>query len=404
MKSASRSISAMTPKRAGMAKAAGGEQQPNSFHQTSDAVVRTEPGEESAAGASQAQPVPEAIESLVSALAESRGWMRDYSKAIIEAAIEREPLAPMAETPMQGPVAWMNRETGKVTVCEPGHIYVFDVWVKSEIPLYTHPASEVEAARASLPAPNATEWTLLTDDEIDEIYERERPYTAFCYMARDLERAFIAKNVLRARHSADTDRLVSNEKESATAPTSQETAEMQDSFHSAQLSGKVDTAAMEMRAEFFAWVRDQGCDTDGAWSAWQGCWNRRAAPPSDAAMTALKELVDVKTLKEATEALHFAGPLSSFGNEWDVEYERLRAEYIRRQPAAWDRARSLVAAQEIQPVQRDDSALLKEAMETLTLVAGNLQICWHSSTWERDPTAIQIRATLAKLRERLGDV
>lgn len=43
-----------------------------------------------AALASQAQPVPEAIESLVSALAESRGWMRDYSKAIIEDAIERE--------------------------------------------------------------------------------------------------------------------------------------------------------------------------------------------------------------------------------------------------------------------------------------------------------------------------
>lgn len=28
-----------------------------------------------------------------------------------------------------------------------------------------------------------------------------------------------------------------------------------------------------MRAEFHAWVKDRGCDTDGAWSAWQGCWN-----------------------------------------------------------------------------------------------------------------------------------
>lgn len=28
-----------------------------------------------------------------------------------------------------------------------------------------------------------------------------------------------------------------------------------------------------MRAEFMAWVESQGCDTDGAWSAWQGCWN-----------------------------------------------------------------------------------------------------------------------------------
>lgn len=25
----------------------------------------------------------------------------------------------------------------------------------------------------------------------------------------------------------------------------------------------------QMRAEFMAWVRDRGCDTDGAWSAWQ---------------------------------------------------------------------------------------------------------------------------------------
>jgi hypothetical protein len=31
--------------------------------------------------------------------------------------------------------------------------------------------------------------------------------------------------------------------------------------------------AERMRAEFMAWVRDRGCDTDGAWSAWQGCWN-----------------------------------------------------------------------------------------------------------------------------------
>jgi predicted RNA-binding Zn-ribbon protein involved in translation (DUF1610 family) len=29
----------------------------------------------------------------------------------------------------------------------------------------------------------------------------------------------------------------------------------------------------EMRAEFNGWVNDRGCDTDGAWSAWQACWN-----------------------------------------------------------------------------------------------------------------------------------
>jgi hypothetical protein len=33
----------------------------------------------------------------------------------------------------------------------------------------------------------------------------------------------------------------------------------------------------DMRAEFMAWVESQGCDTDGAWSAWQGCWNRLAS-------------------------------------------------------------------------------------------------------------------------------
>jgi hypothetical protein len=36
-------------------------------------------------------------------------------------------------------------------------------------------------------------------------------------------------------------------------------------------------APTDMRAEFQAWVQDQGCDTDGAWSAWQGCWNLLAS-------------------------------------------------------------------------------------------------------------------------------
>ena len=34
--------------------------------------------------------------------------------------------------------------------------------------------------------------------------------------------------------------------------------------------------AQRMRDEFQAWVRDRGCDTDGAWSAWQAAWNLRA--------------------------------------------------------------------------------------------------------------------------------
>lgn len=40
--------------------------------------------------------------------------------------------------------------------------------------------------------------------------------------------------------------------------------------HPAKVSG---SDLQECRTAFYAWVRDQGCDTDGAWSAWQGCWN-----------------------------------------------------------------------------------------------------------------------------------
>jgi len=36
------------------------------------------------------QPVPAAIESLVSALAESKGWLRDYARSVIEDAIDRK--------------------------------------------------------------------------------------------------------------------------------------------------------------------------------------------------------------------------------------------------------------------------------------------------------------------------
>jgi hypothetical protein len=47
-----------------------------------------------------------------------------------------------------------------------------------------------------------------------------------------------------------------------------------------------------MRAAFMAWVKDRGCDTDGAWSAWQACWNllqthgaqERKRPASGAAL------------------------------------------------------------------------------------------------------------------------
>lgn len=38
-------------------------------------------------------------------------------------------------------------------------------------------------------------------------------------------------------------------------------------------------AEQTMRAAFKEWVQDRGCDTDGAWSAWQACWNRRPSSP-----------------------------------------------------------------------------------------------------------------------------
>lgn len=60
--------------------------------------------------------------------------------------------------------------------------------------------------------------------------------------------------------------------------------------------------------------------------------------------SALAELVAVKDLKERTEALHFAGPLSTVGEGWKAEYEAGRREYIRRQPAAWDAARAAISA------------------------------------------------------------
>jgi hypothetical protein len=44
----------------------------------------------------------------------------------------------------------------------------------------------------------------------------------------------------------------------------------------------------KMRAEFKAWAQDQGCDTDGAWSAWQGAWNRHQSL-TDAARDVLTE-------------------------------------------------------------------------------------------------------------------
>jgi hypothetical protein len=48
--------------------------------------------------------------------------------------------------------------------------------------------------------------------------------------------------------------------------------------YAAQLNHAGVLAPGDMRAEFKAWVESQGCDTDGAWSAWQAAWNLRAPP------------------------------------------------------------------------------------------------------------------------------
>jgi hypothetical protein len=42
-----------------------------------------------------------------------------------------------------------------------------------------------------------------------------------------------------------------------------------------KLSKQPRADAEQMRAEFWEWVDEQGCDTDGAWSAWQAAWDRR---------------------------------------------------------------------------------------------------------------------------------
>ena len=60
----------------------------------------------------------------------------------------------------------------------------------------------------------------------------------------------------------------------------------------------------------------------------------------DPVRAALAELVACKALKDAAEAIHFAGPLSQHGENWKVEYDRMRADYLRRQPLAWEAARA----------------------------------------------------------------
>jgi hypothetical protein len=77
-------------------------------------------------------------------------------------------------------------------------------------------------------------------------------------------------------------------------------------------------------------------------------WLASQAPavPEGQATAALRELVECKRIKDRAEALHFAGPLSDAGEGWKAEYDRLKTDYIRRQPEAWDAARAVLATGE----------------------------------------------------------
>jgi len=64
---------------------------------------------------------------------------------------------------------------------------------------------------------------------------------------------------------------------------------------------------------------------------------------SDAVRSALAELVECKDLKNRAEALHFAGLVSDLEADYKklrAERKKLQADYIQRQPKAWDAARA----------------------------------------------------------------
>lgn len=86
----------------------------------------------------------------------------------------------------------------------------------------------------------------------------------------------------------------------------------------------------------------QGSGIEPAQPATAGC---PLGSGSDALLRqALCELVACKDLKDAAEGLHFAGPLSPLGEGWKAEYDRMRKDYLRRQPRAWDAARAAIRA------------------------------------------------------------
>lgn len=52
--------------------------------------------------------------------------------------------------------------------------------------------------------------------------------------------------------------------------------EVVDKRVAARTTGATSSDPELMRAAFYEWVQEQGCDTDGAWSAWQAAWDWRA--------------------------------------------------------------------------------------------------------------------------------
>lgn len=92
--------------------------------------------------------------------------------------------------------------------------------------------------------------------------------------------------------------------------------------------------AKQMRAEFKAWVQECGCDTDGAWSAWQAAWNRRAAlslPAGEPAPPPRQSLTEAAAIGMAREYQAWI----DFFHRGDGSYDDfLRKHVLPHEPAA----------------------------------------------------------------------
>lgn len=80
----------------------------------------------------------------------------------------------------------------------------------------------------------------------------------------------------------------------------------------------------DMRAEFLSWVRERGCDTDGAWSAWQGCWNLFAA----------QKLPGIQDLAHVIHELRSVGSIHDEEGEMTDQLADLLAAISKTSPVA----------------------------------------------------------------------